>query len=102
MSASTEIVVNARWQVNPAGLGEVLSLLPEVRAQTLAEPGCLGYEVFRSIDEPGHLLLVERYRDAAAVAAHRVTPHYQQLVVGRILPLLQGRQVVLLRDHDPA
>lgn len=102
MSTSDNIVVNAHWQVSREGLSEVLALLPSVREQTAAEPGCLGYEVFRSVDDPARLLLVERYRDAAAVEAHRATSHYQTLVVGRIIPLLQTRTVELLQVRSPA
>jgi quinol monooxygenase YgiN len=101
MSTTGNIVVNARWQVSSEALSEVLALLPAVREKTLAEPGCLGYEVFQSVNEPTRLLLVEHYRDAAAVEAHRATSHYQQLVVGRIIPLLQERKVELLQARGP-
>ena len=42
------------------------------------EPGNLRYDVLRSADDPNHFTLYEVYRDAAAMAAHRETPHYQQ------------------------
>ncbi|MDY0744143.1 putative quinol monooxygenase [Paucibacter sp. R3-3] len=97
MSAASAITVLARWQMPEATVAEVLKLAATVRQQSLAEPGCLGYEVFRSIDEPGSLLLVERYRDEAAIEAHRQSLHYRELVAARIVPLLTSRQVELLR-----
>lgn len=98
------LVVTARWQVAGEHLGEVLAHLAGLRQASLAEPGCLGYEVFRAADEAAttQLLLLERYRDDAALEAHRQSPHYQALVVGRILPLLAGRQVEILRPRDAA
>lgn len=97
MSAATEPVITlARWQTTPASLGVVTELAHALREQSLAEPGCLGYEVFRNTDEPAELVLLERYRDAAALEAHRQSPHYQALVVARIRPLLTQRQVELL------
>ncbi|NYE62781.1 quinol monooxygenase YgiN [Duganella sp. 1224] len=95
MSAGV-ITVVARWQPVDGKLGDVLALLAQVRPQTLAEPGCLGYEVYRGVDSPHSLLLLEHYRDAAALEAHRQSAHYQSLVVTRALPLLAAREVQLL------
>jgi len=98
MSAAVgTITVVARWQTAEALVPEVLKLVATVREQSLAEPGCLGYEVFRSVDDAGTLLLLERYRDEAAIEAHRQTAHYRELVAGRIVPMLSNRQVELLR-----
>lgn len=97
--ANDAIVVVARWRLPAERIGEVLALLPELRRQTLAEPGCLGYEVLRSVEAPDTLVLMERYRDEAAIEAHRASPHYQQWVAGHIAPLLLGREVELLRPR---
>lgn len=96
MSAGV-ITVVARWQPLDGKLGEVLAALAAMRPQTLAEPGCLGYEVYRGVDGPYQLLLLEHYRDQAALEAHRQSEHYQSLVIGRALPLLAERQVELLQ-----
>lgn len=103
MDAPAEIItVIARWQVREGHLGDVLAHVAGLRTATLAEPGCLGYDVFRAIDAPDTLLLVERYRDADAVQAHRETAHYRDVVVGRILPLLESRHIDLLQARiDP-
>lgn len=105
MSAGA-ITVVARWQVNSGALDEVLAIVAELRPQSLAEPGCLGYEVYREVDGKADgadtLLLIEKYRDEAAIAAHRESAHYQALVVGRVLPLLAARRVELLRSFEPA
>ncbi len=98
--AVTPIVVVARWQVSVDHVGDVLAHVAELRERSLAEPGCLGYEVFSAIDAPASVLLLERYRDGAALESHRQSAHYQALVVERILPLLAGRQVDILQPHD--
>lgn len=97
MSAPDPIVVIARWQVAEAQVAEVLEIVTGLRRQSLAEPGCLGYEVFRSVEDPGSILLIERYRDDAAIEAHRQSPHYRALVADRIVPMLSSRHVELLR-----
>jgi quinol monooxygenase YgiN len=97
MDAAGEIVVVARWQVAEGRVTDVLGLVEALREASLAEPGCLGYEVFRSADSSDVLLLLERYRDSTAIEAHRNSPHYQRVVVEQIIPMLSARQVELLR-----
>jgi quinol monooxygenase YgiN len=37
-------------------------------------------------------LLYEHYVDEAALAHHRTTPHFQQIIEGKIIPLLEKRE----------
>ncbi|HSI56051.1 MAG TPA: putative quinol monooxygenase [Ideonella sp.] len=95
------MTVLARWKVAADEVSTVLSLVAALRKDTLAEVGCLAYDVFRGVEAPGEILLIERYLDAAAVDAHRATPHYQDLVVRRIMPLLSERNVEFLAAAPP-
>lgn len=97
MDAAGAITVIARWQALPGRADSVLALVAALREQSLAEAGCLGYEVFRGATDDDAILLLERYRDHPAIEAHRATSHYRELLVERILPLLASRQVELLR-----
>ncbi len=99
MDAREHVIVVARWQAAPGASDEVLAAATEMRRESLAEPGCLGYELFRPVDAPDALLLIERYRDDAAVEAHRASSHFRELVLGRIVPLLVKREVELLRPR---
>jgi quinol monooxygenase YgiN len=100
MSAMSPVIVVARWQMSAEAVEGVLGMVAELGRLTLQEPGCLGYDVFRSTDTPGQLLLLERYRDNEAIEAHRGSTHYQELAVKRILPLLTERTVELLEARD--
>jgi quinol monooxygenase YgiN len=40
------------------------------------EPGVLRFDVIQQADDPTRFVLIEIYRDAAAQAAHKETPHY--------------------------
>lgn len=99
--ANTPVVV-AQWQVLQEALDEVLGHVAELRERSLAEPGCLSYDVFRGLHESTTVLLMERYRDDAALEAHRQSAHYQTLVAGCIIPLLARREVDILRPRDAA
>jgi quinol monooxygenase YgiN len=52
METAEPIVVVAHWRTTRASLDTVLAHSAVLRPQSLAEPGCLGYEVFQSVDEP--------------------------------------------------
>ena len=43
---------------------------------SLKEPGVVRFDVVQQQDDPARFVLVEIYRDAAAAAAHKETPHY--------------------------
>lgn len=97
MSTTTPITIVARWQPASESYDDVLAIIRELRPKSLAEPGCLGYEVYEGMDQPRTVLLLEHYRDAEALEAHKQSAHYQALVVGRALPLLADRKVEILQ-----
>lgn len=85
----------AKWRVKDGERATVLSLLAELRARSLAEEGNLAYEVHESSSDESVLILFEGYRDESALAEHRQSEHYQKLVAGKILPLLEDREIVV-------
>lgn len=56
---------------------ELCALLHAMIAPSRSEAGTLRYDLWREPDEPSRFVLDELYVDAAAVAAHRATPHFQ-------------------------
>ena len=101
MSGEGSVTIVAHWRMSDDRVDGVLALVDSLRQATLAEPGCLGYAVYRSIADASELLLVERYRDDAALDAHRRSVHYQTIAVERIIPLLSGRQIDILQTRNP-
>ena len=59
-----------------------------------SEPGCLLYHANRSADNPDNFLLYEIYENEYALAAHRETPHFKEIIEGTIIPLLDKRERV--------
>jgi len=87
------IVLVAKYTVK-AGQAEVVDaalrrMAPLVKA---SEPGCTLYHANRSTENPNVFLLYEHYADQAALEAHRVTPHFKEIIEGTIVPLLELRQ----------
>jgi quinol monooxygenase YgiN len=74
---------------------EVERLFRELRAASLREEGCLGYDVCRGdADAAGTFVLYEKWRDEAALEAHYQHEHFVRLGVNGVRPLALTRQAV--------
>lgn len=89
------IITFAKWQVKQGNLETVLLLLKEAVAKSLAEESNLKYEVYQGNDNPNTIMLFEEYKDQEALEFHRKSAHFQEVVVGKIVPLLENREVLL-------
>jgi autoinducer 2-degrading protein len=71
-------VVLVDLTVRPERLEEFLDgIRANARASLSEEPGCLRFDVHRSVDDPHRFLLYELYADPDAFyVAHREAPHY--------------------------
>lgn len=70
------LIVHVHVRVKP-------EFIEAFKAATLAnarasrrEPGVARFDVIQQADDPAKFVLVEAYRDEAAQAAHKATPHY--------------------------
>ncbi len=73
---STMLIVHVDVHVVP---GQVEAFYEATRANSAAslhEPGVLRFDVIADLADPAHVVLVEVYRDEAAVLAHKETDHY--------------------------
>ena len=84
--------VIAHFHARPA-TATAWSHCSRARALTRAEPKNLDYAYFRSPEDPDHIVILERYRDADGLDVHRETPHFQRIGFGAIIPLLDRREV---------
>lgn len=84
----------ARWRVREDSVETVLTLLPELIAASRAEPGNRLYRVFwRGGVHDRTLILLEGYVDRGALETHRQSEYFQRIVAGRIVTLLEEREV---------
>lgn len=88
----------AKWQVKEGNLETILPLLAEVAKKSRAEKGNLLYKVHQSNTDVNTILLYEGYKDEAAVEEHRRSDYFQAIVIERIVPLLEKREVVLATE----
>lgn len=88
-----ELQVIARYTIAPGNEKEVLPLLDELAQASRTEPGNASFEVYRKLDDEREIVLLERYTSRDALAAHRETPHFKDLVLNQIVPRLESRVV---------
>lgn len=92
--ASTDIHLDTAMTLNvvaiidakPQHAAIVADALRQMLVPTRAEDGCLQYELNRDLDNPARLMLIERWRDEAALELHTATPH-----MARLRQAMQGR-----------
>lgn len=92
---NTPVYVFAKWQVKKGQLDAVLGLLTQVAKASTQEKGNLFYHIHQSHADDHTLILSEGYINEAAVEEHRHSNHFQQLVIGEIVPMLENREVIL-------
>jgi len=94
---STSIKIMAILTALPGKAAGLKALLDGMAPHCRAEPGNLRWDVWQDQSQAGRYVLDELYRDNAAVAAHRETPHFKDYL-SRIHDLAERTAVVL----DPA
>jgi quinol monooxygenase YgiN len=85
------VLLIARHTMRPGTEDEVLPLVQRLTAATRAEPGNLAFDAYRSMDDPRSYVLLERYASPEALAAHRETRHFKEIVLDQLVPLLSAR-----------
>jgi len=62
--------------IHPRRIGAFLALAGDHQEASLAERGCLRFDLLRDLADPCRFLLLEEWRDRAAIREHQRTPHY--------------------------
>jgi len=90
------VVLAVTWVARDGESDAVADILRHLMPLSRAEPGCLQYDAHRDPDDRSTFFLFERYADQEAFDAHAASAHFQDLVLGKALPLLASRQRTLL------
>ena len=96
-------VTHVHVHVKPEHLEEFVAATRANHEGSVREPGNLRFDVLQSEDDPARFVLVEIFRDAEAVVAHKTTSHYlawRDEVAGWMAAPREGRRYRLLAP-DP-
>jgi quinol monooxygenase YgiN len=72
------IFITAKFQIKPEDADRWPEIARPFTEATRAEPGCLWFDWYRSLDDPAEYVLVEAFRDGDAGAAHVNSAHFKQ------------------------
>jgi (4S)-4-hydroxy-5-phosphonooxypentane-2,3-dione isomerase len=77
-----------------AGCEQALEdVFEDMTVSTRQEPGCITYQLHRSLNDPLHYFLYECYVDESAYRFHQSTDHFARVVKGIIPSLVEGREL---------
>ena len=72
------LIVHVDVLVLPDRVDQFLVATKVNATATRLEKGVVRFDVLQDREDPGHVVLVEIYRDHEAATAHKATPHYAQ------------------------
>jgi quinol monooxygenase YgiN len=75
-----DLIVVATIAARDGHVALVREALEAVVPPSRAEAGCLRYDLHVDLGNHASFIMLETWRDEAALAAHEATPHFQQLV----------------------
>jgi quinol monooxygenase YgiN len=81
------IIALGEVYAQPSRREDVRELMRATQASAREEAGCLYYVFAETLDDPGHFVVVQRFRDRAALDAHYRSPAFEryQARVGQML-----------------
>lgn len=86
------MIINAIiYTFPPDEADRAADLLRQLRDRTRKEPGCIRYDVARSIQSPNVFALFEEYADDAALEAHLASETFNRLGINGIRKLATER-----------
>ena len=92
------IGIVATLKVKPGKESEFEAVFTDLQSHVAkSEPGCLMYEVFKSRSQASTYIVMEKYKDQAALDAHRSTPH-MAAAGPKLGATLDGRPAIELLD----
>ena len=90
---TSHVLVIADTSSSPEDADEFGRVLQKFAQTCRTEPGCVSYEIFRSVDQPERYVSIERYADDEAFTAHRASTHFREIGLGEVMPLVAARDV---------
>ncbi len=96
-SMSKPLTIVAIFQANPGREGELAQALQNMVAPTVAEAGCLNYDLHQDLEVPGRFLFYENWETRAHWEAHLASDHllfHQE----NSAPLIQNAEILQMES----
>jgi quinol monooxygenase YgiN len=92
------IAVIAKLSIKEDKVNEAVALVSELVAQVGQEKDTLAYSMNIEKQNPGVIVMIERYRDLAALKHHSETPYFKDFFA-RIGPMLSAKPAITILDE---
>ncbi len=86
--SSTQVTLVPFFSIKPGQVDAVRQAHLRMVDPTRAEPGCMDYDLYQSVEDPSMMFFYENWMDQAALDQHMNTPAFYRVVRGEIDPLL--------------
>ena len=94
------ISIIAKVPVKEGKFDEAVALFQGMLPQVAKEEGTLAYSLNKDQSNPNTIVILERYRDKAALDAHAVTPHFKEFSP-KLPQFLAGKpEIVIMEEID--
>ncbi|WP_394772901.1 putative quinol monooxygenase [Flavobacterium sp.] len=100
MKNQNPIHVFATWKVKEGQVDNVLNLLKTVHDESIKEEDNLFYKIHQGNSDTNTIILFEGYTNEKAIEDHRNSAYFQEIVLGKIVPLLDNREIILTTPVD--
>ncbi len=88
----------AKIPVQENKVDEAITMFKELIQKVAEEEGTLSYTLNRSKKEPNTLVVMERYKDKAALNAHSASPHFNAFMT-RLFKILDGNPEITVMEE---
>ncbi len=79
----SQLTLIAKWKAKPGAEDQLYEALRSLVAPTLAEEGCINYDLHRSIEDPGTFMFYENWTTKAHWEQHMNAPHIQEFLAAK-------------------
>jgi quinol monooxygenase YgiN len=88
----------AHVPVQEGKVEEAIKMFRELMVKVAEEEGTLSYTLNRSDKDPNTLVMMERYKDKAALDFHSSTPHFKELS-SKLPSVLAGKPEIVVMEE---
>ena len=92
------VPVIAKLGVKEGKMDEAIEMIKELTAEVAKEEGTLIYKFCRDPKNPNVLVVMEGYKDAAALQAHSTTPHFNAFF-GKFSAVMEGAPEIMMLEE---
>jgi len=84
------ITITAKSTIKPGKKKEYLVLAKELVEASRKEKGCLSYNLYEDIENPGVFIVIEEWENKEDIQRHNISKHFTE-IIPRLAELREGK-----------